>query len=48
MEKGSIVNLLPYIIVLIAAILWGTTGKLQTYLQEGISPISVAEYYCQY
>ncbi len=37
-------NLLPYISVLIAAILWGTTGTLQTYLQEGISPISVAAF----
>ncbi len=37
-------NLLPYMLVLLAAILWGTTGTLQTYLQEGISPISVAAY----
>lgn len=37
-------NLLPYITVLLAAILWGTTGTLQTYLQEGISPISVAAF----
>ena len=37
-------NLLPYISVLLAAILWGTTGTLQTYLQEGISPISVAAF----
>ena len=37
-------NLLPYIIVLFAAILWGTTGTLQTYLQDGITPISVAAF----
>ena len=37
-------KLLPYIIVLFAAILWGTTGTLQTYLQGGIAPISVAAF----
>ncbi|MED3661127.1 EamA family transporter [Ureibacillus sp. FSL K6-8385] len=35
-------NLLPYIFVLLAGILWGTTGTTQTFLQEGISPIAVA------
>ena len=37
-------NIVPYILILFAAILWGTTGTLQTYLQEGISPISVAAF----
>lgn len=35
-------NFLPYLFVLLAAILWGTTGTTQTFLQEGISPIAVA------
>lgn len=35
-------NLLPYAFVLFAAILWGTTGTIQTFLEEGISPIAVA------
>ncbi|RUL52066.1 MULTISPECIES: DMT family transporter [Lysinibacillus] len=35
-------NLLPYIFVLLAAMLWGTVGTTQTFLQEGISPIAVA------
>ncbi|QBK24661.1 DMT family transporter [Ureibacillus thermophilus] len=35
-------NILPYIFVLFAAVLWGTTGTTQTFLQEGISPIAVA------
>ncbi len=33
---------LPYIMVLLGAVLWGTTGTTQTFLQEGISPFSVA------
>ncbi|KGR85863.1 DMT family transporter [Lysinibacillus odysseyi] len=33
---------LPYIMVLFGAMLWGTTGTTQTFLQEGISPFSVA------
>ena len=33
---------LPYIAVLFAAMLWGTTGTTQTFLQEGISPFAVA------
>ena len=37
-------NIVPYMLILFAAILWGTTGTLQTYLQEGISPISVAAF----
>ena len=37
-------NIVPYILILFTAILWGTTGTLQTYLQEGISPISVAAF----
>ncbi|MEK5230775.1 EamA family transporter [Lysinibacillus sp. FSL K6-0232] len=35
-------KILPYIIVLLAAILWGTTGTTQTFLQGDISPIAVA------
>lgn len=35
-------NVLPYIFVLLAAILWGTTGTVQTFIDDGISPISVA------
>lgn len=35
-------NVVPYILVLFAAILWGTVGTTQTFLQEGISPVSVA------
>ena len=42
--EGCFLNLVPYVLVLLAAILWGTTGTLQTYLQEGISPISVAAF----
>lgn len=38
----SHLNLLPYIFVLLAAILWGTVGTTQTFLKEGISPIAVA------
>ena len=33
---------LPYIAVLFAAMLWGTTGTTQTFLQQGISPFAVA------
>ena len=33
---------MPYFVVLLAAILWGTVGTTQTFLQEGISPFSVA------
>ncbi|WP_431028837.1 DMT family transporter [Lysinibacillus sp. LZ02] len=33
---------LPYIAVLLAAMLWGTTGTTQTFLQDGISPFAVA------
>ena len=33
---------LPYIAVLLAAILWGTTGTTQTFLQDSISPFAVA------
>ena len=35
-------NLLPYIIVLLAAILWETTGALQMYLKEGISSFEIS------
>lgn len=35
-------NVLPYVFVLLAAMLWGTVGTTQTFLQEGISPIAVA------
>ncbi|WP_042476217.1 EamA family transporter [Bacillus ndiopicus] len=35
-------NLLPYIAVLLAAVLWGTTGTTQTFLQGGVSPFAVA------
>lgn len=35
-------NLLPYAAVLFAAILWGTTGTTQTFLQGDISPFAVA------
>lgn len=33
---------LPYILVLFAAILWGTVGTTQTYLSDGIQPITIA------
>lgn len=39
---GYAMNILPYIFVLLAGILWGTTGTTQTFLQDGISPIAVA------
>lgn len=35
-------NFLPYIAVLLAAVLWGTTGTTQTFLQGNISPFAVA------
>ena len=35
-------NIIPYIFVLFAAMLWGTVGTTQTFLQEGVSPIAVA------
>ncbi len=35
-------KIFPYIIVLLSAILWGTTGTTQTFLQGNISPIAVA------
>jgi len=35
-------NLLPYVLVLLAAILWGTVGTTQTFLTEGIQPLTVA------
>ncbi|BDH60083.1 putative transporter YwfM [Lysinibacillus sp. PLM2] len=34
-------NLLPYIFVLLAAMLWGTVGTTQTFLEEGVSSIAV-------
>lgn len=36
------VHLYPYFFVLIGAVLWGMTGTIQTFLDEGISPIAVA------
>lgn len=35
-------NILPYIFVLLAAMLWGTVGTTQTFLEEGISAFAVA------
>lgn len=35
-------NSLPYIFVLIAAMLWGTVGTTQTFLSEGVSSFAVA------
>lgn len=35
-------NLLPYIFVLLAAMLWGTVGTTQTFLQESVSSVAVA------
>lgn len=35
-------NILPYIFVLLAAMLWGTVGTTQTFLTEGISSFAVA------
>ncbi|KZE36897.1 transporter [Bhargavaea cecembensis] len=34
-------NLLPFISVLIGAILWGTTGTAQSYLPESVQPLTV-------
>lgn len=34
-------NLLPFISVLIGAILWGTTGTAQSYLPESVHPLTV-------
>lgn len=39
---NRLMNILPYICVLLAAVFWGTVGTTQTFLQEGISSISVA------
>lgn len=36
------VNILPYLFVLLAAMLWGTVGTTQTFLSEGISSFAVA------
>lgn len=35
-------NILPYVFVLLAAMLWGTVGTTQTFLTEGISSFAVA------
>lgn len=35
-------RILPYIFVLVAAILWGTTGTTKTYLQQDISSFAIA------
>ena len=35
-------NILPYLFVLLAAMLWGTVGTTQTFLSEGISSFAVA------
>ena len=35
-------NLLPYVFVLLAAMLWGTVGTTQTFLTDGISSFGVA------
>ena len=43
LEKGMcVMNRLPYIVVLLAAMLWGTVGTTQTFLAEGISSFAVA------
>ena len=36
------VNVYPYFFVLMGAILWGMTGTIQTFLDDGISPLAVA------
>lgn len=36
------VNVIPYVFVLLAAMLWGTVGTTQTFLTEGISSFAVA------
>lgn len=38
----EILNTLPYVLVLFAAILWGTVGTTQTFLADGIQPVTVA------
>lgn len=35
-------NILPYVLVLLAAILWGTVGTTQTFLTDGIQPLTIA------
>ncbi|MEK4384512.1 EamA family transporter [Solibacillus sp. FSL W7-1464] len=35
-------NILPYLFVLLAAMLWGTVGTTQTFLSEGVSSFAVA------
>lgn len=35
-------NIVPYIFVLVAAMLWGTVGTVQTFLQDDISSVAVA------
>ncbi len=35
-------RILPYSIILLSAVLWGTTGTTQTFLQGDISPVAVA------
>ncbi|MER2038328.1 MAG: EamA family transporter [Solibacillus sp.] len=35
-------NVLPFVFVLLAAMLWGTVGTTQTFLTEGVSPFAVA------
>ena len=37
-----VMNFIPYACILVAAIFWGTTGTLQTFLIGDISPISIA------
>ncbi|MBK3495532.1 EamA family transporter [Viridibacillus sp. YIM B01967] len=34
--------MLPYICVLLAAVLWGTVGTTQTFLTDGINPLTIA------
>jgi len=36
------VSILPYAFVLLAAVLWGTVGTTQTFLTDGINPLTVA------
>lgn len=35
-------SILPYAFVLLAAVLWGTVGTTQTFLTDGINPLTVA------
>lgn len=37
-----VMKVIPYVFVLVAAILWGTAGTTQTYLHSSISPFSIA------